>query len=173
VDNRHFVTGNFKSHATYLSDEDYAKVLDNVVIACVDCILVNKDGEMLLGKRTFEPQPDWWIVGGRMQPGESFELAATRILKRELSLAIAPSRFHYLATYSFVWARRAESPQENGSHTISIIMVAQLKDAEIAKITPNKEHEKLQWIQPKKVLRETSFHPGLRKYARDLINYTR
>jgi len=59
--NRHFITGNFQSHARWLSDEDCSKVQDNIVVTCVDCAIINKIGQMLLGKRTHEPWPDWWI----------------------------------------------------------------------------------------------------------------
>lgn len=57
-DSRHFVTGEFKPPAAFLSDEDYSKMLDSMVIACIDCILLNRKGEMLLGKRKSEPLKD-------------------------------------------------------------------------------------------------------------------
>jgi ADP-ribose pyrophosphatase YjhB (NUDIX family) len=172
-DKRHFVTGDFQSHATWLSEEDYAKVLDNIVIACVDCILVNDKREMLLGKRNIEPAPTWWIVGGRMKPGESFKTAAARNVKRELNLSIDPVRFHYFDTYSFVWARRAQPPKDNGCHTVSITMKLNIDEAEIRQIKPNEEYEKIQWIKPEKILANSSFHPGIQKCAEDLIRYTR
>lgn len=142
---RHFVTGSFKSHATHLSDEDYGILLDTVAIACVDIVVLNQYDEMLLGKRTREPQPDWWIIGGRMIPGESFEQAAARNLLRELGLDIEPNRFHYLDTFSLVWSKRTQPPQNNGCHTISITMFVTLTDREITTITPNDEYSELKW----------------------------
>lgn len=172
-DYHHFVTGDFKSHAGFLSDEDYAKVLDNIVITCADCLVINKN-KILLGKRTYEPQPDWWIIGGRMRPGESFETAAARNTKREIGLDIKPSRFRYFSAYSSVWARRAQAPQDHGSHTISIIMILEISNTEAEAIKLGEGFEKIQWIKPKDIIaRAKEFHPELVSYARDLIRYSR
>ncbi len=172
-DYHHFVTGNFKSHADFLSNKDYAKVLDNIVISCIDCMIINK-GRILLGKRTYEPQPDWWTIGGRMKPGESFEVAAARNVRREIGLNIEPSRFSYFSTYSFVWMRRAQTPKNHGSHTISIVMIVDISDIEAETIKLDKEFEKTQWIMPEDIIaRSEKFHPGLVSYAKDLIKYSR
>jgi ADP-ribose pyrophosphatase YjhB (NUDIX family) len=67
----HFVTGAFTSHATFLPDETYATVLDNVVKGCTDILLVH-DGKVLVGKRGVFPQKSWWFgCGGRLKPGET------------------------------------------------------------------------------------------------------
>ena len=56
------------------------------VLAAVDCIIFGFDGEdlkMLLIQRGFEPQKgNWSLMGGFVQPEESFEEAAARILKQ-------------------------------------------------------------------------------------------
>ena len=79
--NQYFEKGNFETHSNRMDDKDYAGVLDNIVIAAIDCIIINDKSDILLGKRTREPLPSWWIIGGRMKPGESFENAASRKLK--------------------------------------------------------------------------------------------
>lgn len=173
IERRHFVTGNFRSHAVFLPEKEYATVLDNVVIACVDCVVINRNGEMLLGKRIIEPWPDWWIVGGRMRPGESFEEAAARNLKRELNLAVDPARFKYLDTLSLVFARRAQPPQENGAHAISITMTLYISDEEKEMISPNEEYEKIQWLGPESIFIDSRFHPAIRRYAALLLKTRR
>ena len=54
------------------------------VLAAVDCIIFGFDGEdikILLIQRGFEPQKgSWSLMGGFVQPEESFEEAASRIL---------------------------------------------------------------------------------------------
>lgn len=169
MNERHFVTGKFQSHATFVPSEEFGMIRDNVVRTTTDCVVVNERGEMLLGKRSREPQPDWWIIGGGMKPGESFEISAARNIKRELSLTINPVRFKYLNVYSFVWGTRNEPPKENGCHDVSITMVLLIDDVEIAVIKPNDEYKEMQWIKPQDVVPETKFHPAVRKYAEDLI----
>ncbi len=166
----HFVTGDFKSHAKWVSKKEYGMIRDNVVRTCVDCILINK-GKMLLGKRNIEPHPDWWIFGGKMKPGENFEQAAKRNLKRELNLDIKLSRFHHFGTYSFVWSRRAELPQENGCHDVSITMILEISDEEVKKIKQNYEYEEVEWYDPEVVAESGNFHPAVVTYANDLLVY--
>jgi len=168
IQGQHFVERGFTSHAKFLSDEAYGEALDSLVLACVDIVLTNDSGAMLLGKRSREPHPDWWIIGGRMRPGESFEEAASRNIRRELGLEINPTRFQYLCTYSLAWARRAQEPKENGSHCVSITMILRAGGNEIPLIEHNDEYEDLQWIHPKEVLAHSSFHPAILMIAKNV-----
>lgn len=56
------------------------------MLVAVDCIIFGFDGvslKLLLIKRGFEPQKNKWsLMGGFVQPSESFETAAARILDR-------------------------------------------------------------------------------------------
>ncbi|HRH47642.1 MAG TPA: NUDIX domain-containing protein [Panacibacter sp.] len=56
------------------------------ILIAVDCIIFGFDGQqmkLLLIKRSFEPeQGKWSLMGGFVQPGESFENAAARVLKQ-------------------------------------------------------------------------------------------
>ncbi len=170
-DSRHFVTGDFTSRGTYLNNVGYASVLDNIVVTCVDCVIRNEKGEVLLARRNYEPQPDWWIPGGRMCPGESFETAAARHTQRELGLDIGPARFTYLETYSYVWGRRAQPPQDNGCHMVAIVMRLQITDHEAALINPNEEFSALKWMKPEEIIISQTFHPAITQIAKDLINH--
>lgn len=165
----HFVTGNFKLHATWMSDEECGMVRDNAVRGSVDCIVVN-NGKILLGKRTHEPHPDWWIIGGKIIPGESPKKAMGRKLNEELGLEkIKPSRFRLFGIGSFAWSRRAEPPQENGCHDLSVIMILEISDEEAEKIEPKDEYEKVDWFNPKFVAKSQDFHSAVKTFAKELF----
>lgn len=164
---RHFVTGAFAPRGGWLSGATYAQVLDHVVVTCVDCMLLN-NGQMLLGRRSREPQPDWWLVGGRMHPGESFEQTAARKCREELGLTLAPSRFRYVVTVSEVWARRAVPPAAHGCHMVAVKMWAKITAAERVSITPNDEYRELGWRSLRAIATDRRLHPALRQCARDL-----
>jgi len=172
---RQFRTGNLIPHGGYVSNEDYGQILDNTVVAYVNCFLVTqgaKPTKILVVKRTMEPWLDWWIPGGRINPGESFEETAIRNLKRQLSLAIDDrSRFRQLGTYAFIWARRAHPPTENGCHIVSITLVLKVSDEEARAIRLNEEHCDLSWVRPDIVVIQTGLHPGLAQCIRDLIDF--
>jgi ADP-ribose pyrophosphatase YjhB (NUDIX family) len=100
-----------------LPDDIYTQVLDLIVIACAD-ILVMCSGKYMLCKRNIYPQKDWWVIGGRMRPGESPREAACRNFERETGLEIIIERFKFLGVYSTTFAMRQLPPQENGTHTL-------------------------------------------------------
>lgn len=58
----------------------------NRMLVAVDCIIFGFDGQeikLLLIKRGFEPEKGRWsLMGGFVQPDESFETAAQRVLKQ-------------------------------------------------------------------------------------------
>ncbi len=58
----------------------------NRMLVAVDCIIFGFDGQhlkLLLIKRGFEPEKGRWsLMGGFVQPEESFESAAQRVLKQ-------------------------------------------------------------------------------------------
>jgi ADP-ribose pyrophosphatase YjhB (NUDIX family) len=144
-------------------------MLDSIVIACVDIAITNDRGQLLLGKRTRHPQADWWIVGGRMQTGEHFSDSAKRLVKKELGLEITPERFSYLTTFSAAWNKRAFPPEDNGTHTLSIVLTTKLSEAEIAAIVPNDEYSSMQWVDTEEVANEQSgYHPAVRQCANAL-----
>ncbi|TSC76406.1 MAG: hypothetical protein G01um101431_539 [Parcubacteria group bacterium Gr01-1014_31] len=167
MSSRHYTTGAFSSHAHRLDDDTYAAVLNNIVVACVDCVLTN-NGQILLGQRSREPQPDWWVIGGRMLPGENFETAAARHCRRELALEIPPERFTFLAVASQVFGRRAQPPQENGCHTVAVTMAAKLTDAERARLSPNDEYRATAWRNIAEVAADQQLHQAVRDLAADL-----
>jgi ADP-ribose pyrophosphatase YjhB (NUDIX family) len=171
---RQFRTGNFIPHGSHVSNEDYGQILDNVVVGYVNCFLVAQEkrlAKMLLVKRVMEPWTDWWIPGGRINPGESFEETAIRNLKRQLSLAIDDrSRFRQLGTYAFIWARRAHPPIEHGCHIVSAVLVLEVNGEEVKAIRLNEEHCDLSWSRPEIIVIQTGIHLGLAQCIRDLID---
>jgi ADP-ribose pyrophosphatase YjhB (NUDIX family) len=125
----HYRETGFVSHRSRLSDEEFGKLLDNCVVACVDVVVVAGE-EMFLGRRREEPAKDqWWTCGGKMDPGESGEEAAWRIVERELGLNSrnAGWLFRLPFTPSFVWRRRAQEPVDHGCHMMSLYYMLLLK----------------------------------------------
>lgn len=116
-----FAEEGFVSHQEFLPDSEYARVLDNIIIPCLDLVIVAGD-KMLVGKRRDEPAiHQWWTSGGRWNVGEDRLEAAHRITKKELGLKIDPGRFIQLGFVpDFVWRTRAQKPVCHGCHMLSL-----------------------------------------------------
>lgn len=152
----------------FLPEEVYTQALDSLVIACADIILTF-NGQILIGKRRWQPQPDWWIIGGRMCKGELYEEAARRNIHRELGLVIALERLKLFNFYNFIWGKRAQNPIDNGCHMLSVVMLLHITEAEMRALTSNEEYETLTWITPEAIFSSPeAYHPALIQMAKDV-----
>ncbi len=166
----HHDTGGFRSHRKFLPDKEYGDALDALVKGVSDMLLVHPvGGRILLGKRKVQPQPDWWFTGGRIFPGETPAQSCCRLLKRELSLDIAPERFETVCSQSLAWAMREQDPKENGTTDIQVALSLQLTEDEVGKVVLDpKEYADSQWIEPAAVV-AGDFHPALKFAVRSLL----
>jgi len=65
----------------WLPEVLWKKVIKAIPIACVDVLVENGRGDVLLGWRRIPPYKDVWAFpGGRLMKGEKLKAAATRIL---------------------------------------------------------------------------------------------
>lgn len=85
------------------------------VVTGVGVIIVNPQGEILLGKRCGSHAPFWSIPGGHLEAGETFEQCARREIAEETGLLIDPPRFVGVSNNLQTW--RAE-----GKHTVSVCL---------------------------------------------------
>jgi colanic acid biosynthesis protein WcaH len=73
--------------------ELYERFIRSMPIACVDIIVRDPAGMVLLVRRTNKPaQGQWWWPGGRVHFGETRETAARRKLAEECSLVATSLR---------------------------------------------------------------------------------
>ncbi len=182
---KHFVTGNFTSHASFVDDKTYSLILDNIVKATCDIVVVREsDRHVLLGKRVGLPWSDWWVPGGRLFCGEDIPTTVARILKRELGVdlygASSPSdkealqkRIRNLNHFTFCWDSRTQPPQENGTCDVSVITMITVSDAEVQGVTLKpSEYSELKWIDPlSPPVESATYHPALKQALRDLTAY--
>ena len=77
-----------------LSSTDFKMIVKSTPLVSIDLIVRDSEGNLLLGKRTNRPAKGFWFVpGGRVLKDESFESAFKRLIKEELGLNTAESKF--------------------------------------------------------------------------------
>lgn len=115
----------------YLPDDQYARLLQCVVVACTDIVPINVDRKMVyLARRISKPGTGWWWIGGRMSPEETKEEAAARNFKRETRLAVRQDRLKLVAIYDTRTRDRAQKPQHIGCHTVGYTFTLEVTDSE-------------------------------------------
>lgn len=78
-------------------DEIYTKVPR----LCVDLLVRDSLGKVLLTKRSVGWNNNWHFPGGTLQFGESLDSCAKRVAKEELSIEITPKNFVGIIEYPF------------------------------------------------------------------------
>lgn len=162
-----YIESGYKGSQEHISDEVYQKVLDAIVVTCVDVIVIF-EGNVLLAKRDQFPQKDWWMFGGRMRAGESFSASARRLFVNESKLDIAEDRFKYLSIFAAAWNKRAHKPVNNGTHTVSIVMWLEINEREYQEMKINEEYSDLNLVSLRELMSDESYHPALRQCAEEL-----
>ena len=113
-----------------LPEEIYKEVLRTMVVPCADVVLRNSRGEFLLIKRDREPMKgQWWLIGGRMQKGETIENCAKRKLREEVGIREVRNIFPMGFYEEFFEASHFEDTE--GIHTISFVFLADIGDDKI------------------------------------------
>lgn len=99
----------------------YSKIVDTIPILCVDVLIKDKDG-FLLVKREREPlKGRWWVPGGRVLKGEAMTVAVKRKMKEELGINI---KILETLGYYEKHFKKNEFGLESGVHTVSIVFSA-------------------------------------------------
>jgi len=136
--------------------------------------MVCYDNKIFIGKRDQWPQRDYWYgCGGRMKPGETLVDSVHRLLLREVKLNIEKKslerRVSTIGYYSFVWGKREQQPQSNGTADISIVVHLTLTKEEFQSMKTDYKYSK--WKTAEDILKgdDYDYHPALRRGCADLI----
>ncbi len=105
-----------------IPDELYSQILQVMPIPCVDLLVSNAEGRVLLLKRKNAPaQGEWWFPGGRVHFGETRAVAAVRKLKEECGLE--PASIHELGTFDVILEMGPGYPPRHGITTLFHVRV--------------------------------------------------
>jgi colanic acid biosynthesis protein WcaH len=103
--------------------EQYNQILKTMPIPCVDLLVVDKDGNILLVKRANEPaKGQWWFPGGRVYYKETRHGAAIRKLKEECGLD--PVEIKELGTFDVMLENPTNSSIAHGITTLFCMRIS-------------------------------------------------
>jgi ADP-ribose pyrophosphatase YjhB (NUDIX family) len=142
----------------------YQQIVRVMPIPCVDLVVVDNLGLVLLAKRTNEPAiGEWWFPGGRVHYLESRSAAATRKLREECGLE--SDQLIEMSTYD-VMVERADDNTK--SHAITTLYIAKVRQHEM--LTMDAQTSEAEWRLPHKWLK-LELNPFIRKGLTTFIQY--
>ncbi len=122
----------------------------------VGVIIQNKQGQILVGKRSGSHAPYWSIPGGHLENGETFEQAAVKEVKEETNLDIEQPVVFAVSNNLDTW-------HEEGKHYISVALVCHSYTGQVKNREPDK-CEEWRWVSPSQ-LPEPHFEASLQSVA--------
>lgn len=150
-----------------MTDEEYSKVLDVMVVVCADAVIVNRERKTIyLAKRKAKPMQGWWIIGGRVRSGEEPLAAIHRKFLHETGVDVSEERFKFISFIRHQWKDRQQQPQTHGVDDLSYTFVVELSQDELTVAHASldeKEYEKDQGLTEftKEKLEQENVHPSL------------
>lgn len=125
--------------------------------------------KIFVGKRNVHPQPDWWLVGGRMLPGETAVDSCRRLLQRELTLDIHPNRFTTVCCQTMAWHMRQQQPKNHGTVDLQVVLSFQVEEEELSKVVFDRnEYDEVKWVDAHDILKG-NYHPALKHPVQCLL----
>ncbi|HEV8573989.1 MAG TPA: NUDIX domain-containing protein [Dehalococcoidia bacterium] len=120
----------------------YAEIVRMLPIACVDLLVQDECGRVLLLKRANEPaRGQWWFPGGRINFGETRVEAAKRKLVEECG--IEAERVTELGTHDVILEM---APPDRLRHGVTTLFHLEIRDA--GRITMDPQSVAADWRRP-------------------------
>jgi len=124
----------------YLSEDKYNEIEKLVPLACLNIIIVDDEGRILVMKRNNEPAKGlYWYPGGRIKRGQSLEEALKEKIKEETGLEWQELEFIRVAS--------VDSTLFKTRHTININFLLKKKTNSTIRLNP--EHSDFKWVKPR------------------------
>jgi len=131
----------------FIHEDLYAQILQSMPIPCVDLVVTDHAGRILLLRRRNEPMAgQWWFPGGRVLFGERRSQAAKRKLKEECGLSQGDA-FEELGTFDWFFSF-GEGQRVHSVTTLFKVIVDSMND-----ITLDQQSYEARWDYPRNWLR--------------------
>tara|TARA_B110000503_G_scaffold140268_1_gene230663 strand:- start:903 stop:1352 length:450 start_codon:yes stop_codon:yes gene_type:complete len=128
-----------------IPEKFYRDVISVLPIICVDVVIRNESGKVLLARRKNEPiKGHWWVVGGRILSEESARQACIRKTLEETGLKINELKF--LGFYEDVFDKNAFNVAKP-YHTLSLVFETQMPVEQVEQtIHLDSQHSEWGWF---------------------------
>lgn len=148
----------------FLDKETFRTVVRSAPLISIDLIILNSQGQALLGQRTNRPaQGDWFVPGGRILKDEPMAEAFLRLTKAELGSALPVSEAGFLGVYEHFYADNF-SGEDFSTHYV-VLGYRMHCDLDLAAL-PDGQHCSYRWFSVTELLASDEVHDNTKAYFR-------
>lgn len=144
----------------FIPAEEYLKIISQAKITCIDLILRNPAGEILLGYRNNEPAKNsWFVPGSGIKKLETVPEIIQRIGQTEIGQSIPEPSFYALAQHDY-----EENFMERAGISSNFIVIAYAAEISDSDLIPDTQHNQLKWWPVEELLSSKEVHPITKAY---------
>ncbi|MEZ8785127.1 GDP-mannose mannosyl hydrolase [Vibrio splendidus] len=146
-----------------LSLDTFKNIIKSTPLISIDLIVRNSEGKVLLGKRLNRPaQGSWFVPGGRILKDESFASAFNRLIKDELGLDCAESKFKGIYQHFY-----DDNFSEGDFTTHYVVLAYEINIDEDLLSLPLEQHSSYQWFSEYELENNSQIHTHTKWYFQD------
>jgi colanic acid biosynthesis protein WcaH len=152
---------------TKLADDDFLDVIKKTPLVAIDLVIHNVDWKIFVGKRINEPAKDYWFVpGGRIMKGETFNNALIRLMKEELGLHHFNGSYRLLGVYEHFYDTCffKEDPKITDTHYVVVGLNLLINEYNINYSEIMSQHSEYKWMDVDEILHDDMVHENTKKY---------
>ncbi|MGG5835838.1 GDP-mannose mannosyl hydrolase [Huaxiibacter chinensis] len=141
----------------------FKTIIEHTPLISIDLVIINRQGQVLLGQRQNRPARDFWFVpGGRIYKNETFSSAFTRITAEELGLDISLEQGLFLGVFEHFYNDNVTGKDFNTHYVVHGYKLNIEVDEQHP--FPNSQHSVFKWFEPQELLASNDVHQYTKNY---------
>ena len=146
----------------FLDKETFRTVVRSAPLVSIDLVVINSQGQVLLGQRTNRPAQGFWFVpGGRILKNEAMAAAFLRLSKAELGFASELGDAEFLGVYEHFYTDNF-SGTDFSTHYI-VLGYRLVHDLDLNSL-PDAQHHSYRWFDVAELLASVQVHDNTKAY---------
>lgn len=141
----------------FLSKDSFSSLIASAPLVSIDVVVLNEQGQALLGSRLNKPAKGYWFVpGGRIQKGETLEAAFERLTLNELGKCYSLTQAQLQGPYTHIYDDHVFG-DEFGTHYVAIAYRLIVKETDLS-LPIKEQHGAYQWFEQHTLLEACDVH---------------
>ncbi len=146
----------------FLDKETFRTVVRSAPLVSIDLVVINSQGQVLLGQRTNRPAQGFWFVpGGRILKNEAMAAAFLRLSKAELGFASELGDAEFLGVYEHFYTDNF-SGTDFSTHYV-VLGYRLVHDLDLNSL-PDAQHHSYRWFDVAELLASDQVHDNTKAY---------
>ena len=146
----------------FLDKETFRTVVRFAPLVSIDLVVINSQGQVLLGQRTNRPAQGFWFVpGGRILKNEAMAAAFLRLSKAELGFASELGDAEFLGVYEHFYTDNFFGT-DFSTHYV-VLGYRLVHDLDLNSL-PDAQHHSYRWFDVAELLASVQVHDNTKAY---------